>query len=298
VTLDEHVFAQGHLRTLQGFQMTKFRDLWRLAVAFAVALSGTNLLRAQCPQIGWSELAGGTNGGVLVMMPADDGDSVYVGGYFTTAGNISASGIAKWDGATWSSLGTGTTGSVRALATFDDSHGDGPVLFAGGGFSVIGGVVSMYIARWDGALWSRLSDDWYLNQSVSSMAVFDDGTGPALYVGGYFTSIQGVPVNHIFKWNGATWSSVGGGLGTNSEYTTVSALMPFDDGSGNGTELFATGNSRSPTDSPRITSPNGMARSGLPWEPVSVGQARCWRGLQMAHCTGCTWVVPSQQRAD
>ena len=44
-----------------------------------------------------------------------------------------------------------------------------------------------------------------------SMAVFDDGSGPALYVGGGFTVEQGAPANGVARWDGIAWSSVGGG---------------------------------------------------------------------------------------
>jgi hypothetical protein len=38
--------------------------------------------------------------------------------------------------------------------------------------------------------------------SVSALTVFDDGSGPALYVGGSFTQAFGVTINHVAKWNG------------------------------------------------------------------------------------------------
>jgi trimeric autotransporter adhesin len=63
--------------------------------------------------------------------------------------------------------------------------------------------------------------------SVAALTVFDDGHGPALYAGGYFTFAGGVPVNQIAKWNGAQWSALG--AGTNS---AVFALAVFDDGAG------------------------------------------------------------------
>ncbi len=69
------------------------------------------------------------------------------------------------------------------------------------------------------------------------MAVFDDGSGPALYLGGSFASVDGVTANDIAKWDGTSWSAVGGGLaGTSSG---VGALTVFDDG--HGPALYAGG---------------------------------------------------------
>jgi hypothetical protein len=49
---------------------------------------------------------------------------------------------------------------------------------------------------------------------VNALIVFDDGTGPALYAGGAFTTAGGVSANRIAKWNGSTstWSALGGGI--------------------------------------------------------------------------------------
>ena len=44
------------------------------------------------------------------------------------------------------------------------------------------------------------------------MAVFDDGTGPALYVGGMFTAAGGAPASRIARWDGIVWSALGDGL--------------------------------------------------------------------------------------
>jgi hypothetical protein len=62
---------------------------------------------------------------------------------------------------------------------------------------------------------------------VFALAVFDDGTGPALYVGGAFELAGGIVANNVAKWDGSKWSDVGGGTSS-----SVSSLAVFDDGSG------------------------------------------------------------------
>ena len=49
-----------------------------------------------------------------------------------------------------------------------------------------------------------------LGTSVA-LEVHDDGSGPALYVGGEIVSAGGVPVSDLARWNGTSWSDVGGG---------------------------------------------------------------------------------------
>lgn len=62
---------------------------------------------------------------------------------------------------------------------------------------------------------------------VNASAVFDDGSGPALYIGGSFASVAGVPAQNIARWDGAVWSAYGGGIPA-----TVRALAVYDAGAG------------------------------------------------------------------
>jgi hypothetical protein len=59
------------------------------------------------------------------------------------------------------------------------------------------------------------------------LAIFDDGAGAALYVGGQFLRADDVAVSGIAKWDGSRWTAVGG-----PAYRTVRALAMFDDGAG------------------------------------------------------------------
>ena len=103
------------------------------------------------------------NGSVWAL--AVSGSDLYAGGSFNTAGGVSSSRIAKWDGSSWSSLGSGVDNTVSALAV------SGSDIYAGGIFTTAGGVSSRYVAKWDGSSWSSLGDA-YLGyvQAVSSTA--------------------------------------------------------------------------------------------------------------------------------
>ena len=117
-------------------------------------------------------------------------------------------------------------GTVSALVWYDD--GAGPALYAAGDFTRAGGVPARGIARWNGQRWSAVGDPNAagLDSYAAALAVHDDGTGPALYVSGQFSSAGGVPANRIARWNGHTWSALGAGL------TLPGHLVSFDDGAG------------------------------------------------------------------
>lgn len=165
-----------------------------------------------------------------------------VGGGFPTAAGIPVNNIARWSGGGWHPLagpsGVGVSGTVHAITVFDD--GTGPAVYVGGRFETAGGVLVHNIAKWDGEDWSPLvgslgsGTDW----TVLCLTVHDDGTGPALFAGGAFTSAGSVLVNGVAKWDGEDWTALSGanGVGVNG---TVFALTGFNDGSGSA--LFASG---------------------------------------------------------
>jgi hypothetical protein len=139
-----------------------------------------------------------------------------------------AGSVIAWDGSGFDLLGGGLVGTSRALATFND--GAGAALYVGGSLSssVAPAVALQNIARWDGSNWSNvLGGVSGPGATVNALAVFNDGSGPALYAAGRFTAAGGSPATNIARWNGASWSSVGGGLNGD-----VLSLAVFDDGAG------------------------------------------------------------------
>ena len=161
----------------------------------------------------WSALGSGMNSHVYALA-VDGSGSVYAGGTFTSAGTCdSAAGcnyVAKWDGSTWSALGSGMNDGVYALAV----DGSGSV-YAGGYFTSAGTCDSAagcnYVAKWDGSTWSALGSG--MNSYVYALAV--DGSG-SVYAGGFFNSAgtcdSAAGCNYVAKWDGSTWSALGSGM--------------------------------------------------------------------------------------
>jgi hypothetical protein len=186
----------------------------------------------------WSSLGSGITGrSVHALASFDDGSgpALYAAGDFTSAGGVAASHIARWDGASWSPVGSGTNFPVYALAVHDD--GNGPALYAGGQFGSAGGVSASRVARWDGTSWSRVGAG--TNDVVLALESFDDGNGPALYAGGWFSVAGAEAADRIARWDGTRWSAVGG-ASVPTDFVEVRALAVHDDGGG--PALFAGAN--------------------------------------------------------
>ncbi len=183
----------------------------------------------------WTTLGSGMNGTVHTLTVYDDGGgaALYAGGDFTSAGGVAANRVAQWDGSSWTALGSGVNSRVRALIVFDD--GGGAALYAGGGFTSAGGVAANRIAKWNGANWTALGSGLQVGTGPNALAVYDDGGGPALYAAGNFGIAGGVAASRIAKWNGSSWTALAGG----GMDAFVSALAVYDDGGGSA--LYAGG---------------------------------------------------------
>jgi hypothetical protein len=116
----------------------------------------------------------------------------------------------------------------------------------------------MGVAKWTASGWSALPGST-LTGSVYVAELFDDGSGLALFAGGALDIAGGVFAENIAKWDGTSWSDVGGGL-PEIPY----GLGQFDDGSG--PALYATGFQGSSGNSPT----RRVARwDGSTWTPLA-----------------------------
>ena len=184
----------------------------------------------------WSPLANGISGSlngfppqVFALATYDDGSgsALFVGGLFQRANGLQAHSIAKWNGS-WSTLGNGTfagvNGYVSCLTVGDLGSGD--VLYAGGLFSTWVGGQGSQIAAWNGTAWSALGGGVGPG-GVSAACIYNDGSGPGLYVAGDFITAGVVDASMIARWNGTAWSNLNVGL----NYGGL-ALAVFDGGRG------------------------------------------------------------------
>jgi hypothetical protein len=157
----------------------------------------------------------GTDGRIHTL--ATDGSNLYVGGFFSSVNTdglltVAASNIARWDGASWSRLGSsggnGTNGAVTAMLFHDNE------LIVSGGFSSVNVGSVDVISTNDLAVW--IGTDWKafgggLDSPASSIVADTD----ALYFAGAFEQTFGAGgglVNQIARWNGQNWSSLGDGI--------------------------------------------------------------------------------------
>lgn len=204
-------------------------------------------------QYAWYPVGSGTDLSVQSLAADTNNNYLYVGGLFSNAGSAPAAGIARWDGANYSPLGSGIVSGVGISALYVENNGD---VIAGGTFTDIGGTFAKNIARWDGANWNALGSGLDVSVGIASVKTVARYNGD-LYAGGTFTQSGSATINYIARWDGAAWQPVGGG--TNG---TVSALCVF------GNELYAGGSFTSAGS----TAVNNIAKwDGNAWTDVGGG---------------------------
>ena len=206
----------------------------------------------------WSNLGSGLTQGntsvyVSAMVPWDDGtgEKLFVSGQFFSAGGLeSANSFAAWDGTSWTGLGAGFTQIVPRVINKMlplDIDGNGEKLYLGGNFENIGGLVgNRGIAVFDGTTFSTIGTGQGLNPGndsvITDMILWDDGSGPKLYVCGRFSSIDGWPALNVARFNIGEnrWEAFGQVLIPDQPFFSNSAFALFDDGTGEALYLGGT----------------------------------------------------------
>ncbi len=159
----------------------------------------------------WSALGGG-----ITQVESDRIDAiievdgrVYAGGIFSRADDQPVHNVAVFDGSRWSPVGLGslpvsTLDRVTSLAAF---QGD---IYAAVRLGGVGIQTTDVLVRWDGQRWSRTGSGLVgpppnAPARIAGLGVFRS----ELYMAGSFISVDDVPINHVARWNGTRWASIG-----------------------------------------------------------------------------------------
>jgi hypothetical protein len=187
----------------------------------------------------------------LTIQPMLYTNLLVAGGRFSTAGGVAAHYIARWNGSSWSALGSGMDGDVEAIAVYPNG-----TLVVAGEFTTVGGVPAHHIAFLGD--WSAFGTG--MDAAVNAVAVMPDGYH--LVAGGDFTTAGGVPANSIASWDGCPgrqWDLVWVRRPDHRRESSPSRFCPMAISSrAVPLSLLAA---RPPT-----TSLDGTARLGLHWE--------------------------------
>ncbi len=177
VRCDGSLTNRRGIRMIQDHGCGSVSRVWRASKVIATrgltlvcGVFGVGLAHGQTCE-GWVPNPGPTNNFVGVFAEMPNGDLI-AGGRFTTIEGVPANRIARWDGQSWSPLGSGMEGAgnpdVTALLVLP--NGD---LVAGGWFTIADGAPASRIARWDGTTWSPMGTG--VSGGVSELVLLPSG---------------------------------------------------------------------------------------------------------------------------
>jgi hypothetical protein len=135
---------------------------------------------------------------------------LYAAGQFDSAGGVPVNNIARWDGTSWSAVGSGILGTSY---TIDDMAVYNGALYAAGRFDSAGGNLVNSIAKWDGTQWSDIGGGVSAIEGVFCLMTYNG----LLYVGGSFFKTGNAAIQNVATWNDTTWSPLGNGVGNNNQ---------------------------------------------------------------------------------
>lgn len=153
----------------------------------------------------WAPLGGGITtafGSVYAVAVHSDG-SIFAAEAWATGGFFTFSTrVVRWNGATWSQVGTSLPGIIYALHVLPD----GDVL-VGGGLGNTLGPVTQDLLRWDGSSWVSMeaSYGWPGSNTVRVIERLALQPGPFntlpgdLAIGGLFPSALGLPTEYVAR---------------------------------------------------------------------------------------------------
>ena len=159
------------------------------------------------------------NSSVLDLLVHDDGSgpALYAAGSFTAVGDVAANRVARYDGSSWSAVGSGLNGTVHDLEPFETQVG--LRLIAGGNFSIPGG--GQNLAAWDGTSWGPLGPTLpgpvYALRAVDGAWIGGGQSLDRLYVTGGFSFFAsggggGMIKNFSYLTSNNQWVRVGNGI--------------------------------------------------------------------------------------
>lgn len=156
--------------------------------------------------------------GSVDALTADAAGNLYAAGAFIDLDGIAqADHVAKYDGATWTAMGSGPGPGFGAVTDHTRSiTSDGTNVYIGTDATDVAGIPQAdHVARWNGAAWSAVgadaagTDGWFSTGTAFINALATDASGN-LYVTGSFQNAGGVATaDQVAEFSGAGWVPLG-----------------------------------------------------------------------------------------
>lgn len=261
-----------HISALESFPVQGATSLYA-AGSFTIAGDQPTRHIARWDGEGWTALTDESGNGscaaldctpitALEVFDSGSGPALYAAATRRCSNSFSTAEIARWDGSQWRKVPTAdecdSWDRINDMIVFND--GTTSSLVVAGWLTPWGP-----LGRFDGNSWSGI-EGIYANP-INQVEVWDDGTGPDLYVAGDYIEVTGRAANGIARWDGDGWAVLEGpmevGLSSGSGRPEVNDMVVHDDGGGEA--LYVAGHFR---DAGGLWARNIARWNGREWQPL------------------------------
>ena len=216
--------GEGRALALAGDRLYVGGSFDRAGAVETASFAALNLATGSWEGMGAGMRNGDFTGTVDSLAVAEATGTIYIGGRFTTAGDVTTSGVATLTDSEYGSLGGftyyGDPGGAHIVAL---AHSGGR-LYAAGTFTTAADVEAQHWAAFDGTGWSVPAA---VDNPVAALAAYGEG----VVVAGMFGYSDALRIPHAGIWTGRGWQTFGQGLShdpASSPY--VYALVPTETG--------------------------------------------------------------------
>lgn len=140
----------------------------------------------------------------ITQIEVDSQNTLFIMGLFTEIGGVTASGLAQWNGTTWSNIGNISLITTNREFTLDNQNR----LFVAEDLFTIGEEAGVGIAYWNGTQWQTIDEPTGQGVDGSIMDLEVNSTG-LVYAAGLFQLAGDKLASGIAQWNGTEWQPVG-----------------------------------------------------------------------------------------
>ena len=166
--------------------------------------------------------------GGIQALTSDSSGTLYAGGTFINMDGVAeADYVARYNGTSWSAMGSGGPGiGVIDAANVDALTSDGTNVYVGADDVDIAGIPAAdHVARWDGVSWSAVGPQFFPPTAAINGLLL---AGAKVYATGDFQDAGGTPTaDDIAVFDGTNWGPVGSDGAGNGPWLGLGYALAF-----------------------------------------------------------------------
>lgn len=153
-------------------------------------------------------------------------NELYVSGLFYAGAGNAGNCIVRWNDTLWRDVGGSVDFYSFTVPQVRDMKVYGGKLYCAGNFEMVGGIMAMGLASWDGTNWCGYNTSFQVNSQETGLLNIEF-YNDTLYASGGFFIVEGDSMNGIAKWIGGNYVDTCGNTTGIDEHFSTTAVFVF-----------------------------------------------------------------------